>query len=86
MVKGVIDRIVDDRKAVILIEDSSDREQIVTDKTNLPESVRYADCLIQFDVEDDEITNLKHLKTEEKERKKRMQRKFDRLSSRLSEE
>lgn len=86
MVKGVIDRIVDDEKAVILIEDSPNREQIITDKTNLPESVRYADCLIQFDVEDGEITNLKHLKTEEKKRKKRMQRKFDRLSKRLSEE
>ena len=86
MVKGVIDRIVDDKEAVILIEDSIDKKQIVTDKTNLPESVRYADCLIQFDIEDGEITNLKHLKIEEKKRNKKMQKKFDRLSERPSEE
>lgn len=85
MIKGAIDRIVDDKKAVILIE-NDEKEQIVTDKDNLPEDLRYAGCLIEFETEEGEITSVKHLKTEEKKRRKRLQRKFEKLSERPSKD
>ena len=85
MIKGTVDRIVDDEKAVIVIE-NGEKDQMVTDINNLPVDLRYAGCLIKFRFEDGDIINVKHLNTEEKERRKRLERKFERLSEKLSEE
>lgn len=86
MIRGTIDRIVDDKKVVILVENEDNTEQIVVSKEQLPESLRYEGCLIKFKKTEDGISELEHLKEEEKERKERIQDKFDRLSKKLSED
>lgn len=86
MVRGTIDRIVDGEKAVILIEDQEEREQLVVDKHQVPEEMRYGGCMMEFERTDDgNIEDIKHLQERESKRRKRLQDKFDRLSSRLSD-
>lgn len=86
MVRGTIDRIVDGKKAVILIEDQEDKEQLVVDKHQVPEEMRYGGCMMEFERTDDgDIENIEHLQERESNRRKRLRDKFDRLSNRLSD-
>lgn len=83
--KGTIDRIENKSKAVILIESTDDKEQIVIDKDQLPKDLQYSGCILEFEMKDGDPRNFKHLNSEEKNRRKRIERKFDRLSERLSD-
>lgn len=86
MLTGTIDRIVDNEMAVILIENTEDREQLVIDKEQIPEDMQYGNCMIRFEkVDDENIKNIEHLEERESKRKKRLQDKFDRLSTNLSD-
>ena len=86
MVRGTVDRIVDGDMAVILIEDQEEKEQLVVDKENIPEGLRYDGCMIEFEIsESQKINNIEHLKESEYERRQGLEDKFDRLSSKMSE-
>lgn len=84
---AVIDRIVDGKSAVLLVEeDGVPIEQVTLDVSEIPEDGRHDGALFDVTVEDDEVIDIDHRPEAEAARRNRLAEKFDRLSKRLSEE
>ncbi len=82
----VVDRIVDERTAVVLLEEDGDVvEQLDLDLETLPEECRHEGALFDADVSDGALVDVKYQPERERERRERLQEKFDRLSKRLDE-
>ena len=83
---GVIDRIVDDETAVILIEDDGEvRDQRDVPVERVPEDACKEGSVLAVTIEGGEIERLKYQPEETEERRESAQERLDRLGSRLSE-
>ncbi|UWG49280.1 Uncharacterized protein AArcCO_4105 (plasmid) [Halalkaliarchaeum sp. AArc-CO] len=83
---GVIDRIVDDETAVILIEaDGEVRDQRTLPVERVPEDARKEGSVLAVTIEGGEIERLEYRPEETEERRESAQERLDRLGSRLSE-
>lgn len=83
---GVIDRIVDDETAAILIEDDGEvRDQRDIPVERVPEDAHKEGSVLAVTIEDGEIERLEYRPEETEERRESMQDRLDRLGSRLSE-
>jgi Protein of unknown function (DUF3006). len=87
---GVVDRIVDDTTAVVLVEEDGEViEQVTVPATELPAQSRNEGGRVSLTVRDDDLVSMEHVEEDTSEREERaesIQEKFDRLSRRLSEE
>jgi len=80
---AVVDRIVDGKTAVLLIEDGDEVvDQFDIDIEELPEDVGEGGVLT-VQVDDNEITTMEYLEDETDSRRQTAQERFDRLSERL---
>jgi hypothetical protein len=79
--QGIVDRIEDEKYVVILFE--SENKKVVKEKDNLPNEICHPDAVIEADLNDDELTNIKYLANREKKRREKLEKKRERLSERL---
>ena len=80
---AVVDRIVDGKTAVLLIEDGDEViDQFDINTEELPEEVGEGGVLT-VQVDDNEITAMEYLEDETNSRRQAAQERFDRLSERL---
>jgi len=80
---AVVDRIVDGKTAVLLIEDGDEViDQFDINTEELPEEVDEGGVLT-VEVDDNEITAMEYLEDETNSRRQAAQERFDRLSERL---
>lgn len=83
---AVIDRIVDDRTAVLLIEgDESVDTQFDIPIEDIPRAGRYEGAVFTAAVEDDQIQLIELREGEAEDRKTELKRRFDQLSERIEE-
>lgn len=86
---AVLDRIVDETTAVLLLEDE-DGETVVDEYTlavdRLPEAGRHEGAVFAVTVEDDTLGEVSYRPATERDRRAAAQDRFDRLSERLSDE
>ncbi|WP_436344848.1 DUF3006 domain-containing protein [Natronorubrum sp. FCH18a] len=84
---AVVDRIVDGETAVLLLEAD---ETVVEERTlpvgSLPEDGRHEGAVFDAELEADELLDLTHRPSVERERRRSAQERFDRLSERLPDE
>lgn len=85
---GVVDRIVDDETAAILIEgdeDGGDRviDQLEVPADRLPREGRYEGAVLSVTVADGEFVGADHREGEGEQRREALRERFDRLSERL---
>jgi hypothetical protein len=86
-ITGVVDRIVDGRTAVLLLEEDGEVvEQLDVDVETLPEAGRHEGALFDCQLSEGALAELEHRPNRERNRRERLQKKFDRLSKRLGEE
>ncbi|AHF98719.1 hypothetical protein HALLA_07480 [Halostagnicola larsenii XH-48] len=84
---AVLDRIVDGETAVLLLEeDESVREERTVPVADLPEAGRHEGAVFELEVTEDSILEATYRPDAERERRERMQDRFDDLSERLSDE
>lgn len=87
---GVVDRIVDGTTAVVLVEEDGEVvEQVTVPAAELPAQSRDEGGRMSLTVRDDDLVSMEHIEGDTSERGERgesIQEKFDRLSTRLSEE
>lgn len=79
--QGIVDRVEDGEYVVILFE--SEDKQVVKKKDNLPDEICHAGAVIEADINDNKLTNIKYLDEKEKERREKMEKKREKLSERL---
>jgi len=80
---AVVDRIVDGKTAVLLIEDNDEVvDQFDINAEELPEEVGEGGVLT-VEIDDNEITTIEYLEDETDSRRQAAQERFDRLSERL---
>ena len=80
---AVVDRIVDGKTAVLLIEDGDEViDQFDINTEELPEKVGEGGVLI-VEVDNNEITSVEYLEDETNSRRQAAQERLDRLSERL---
>lgn len=81
---GVVDRIVDGKTAVILLEDDGAVvEQFDVDVTEVPTDARTDGSVLAVTVVDGEFVDVEYLPEETESRLASAQERFDRLSERL---
>ncbi|WP_440770221.1 DUF3006 family protein [Natronorubrum sp. DTA28] len=84
---AVVDRIVDGKTAVLLLEAG---DAVVDERTmaveSLPEDGRHEGAVFDIEFEDDELRELTYRPSVERERRESAQERFDRLSERLPDE
>ena len=81
---GVIDRIVDGKTAVVLLE--ADKEtigQVTVAAEEIPNEYRYESALLEVELNDGELIKTIHCPEEERKRRERVQEKLDRLGEPL---
>ena len=84
---GVVDRIVDGTTAVLLLEDDGKTtDQFDIPVETLPDAGQHEGALFKVEVADGEIADLAYQPERERERRERIEEKFDRLSKRLGED
>ena len=84
---GVIDRIVDGKTAVVLLEDDGEViEQLDVPVSDLPADGRTAGSVLAVEVADGEFVAAEYLPRETEQRQEAIEEKLDRLSRRLSDE
>jgi hypothetical protein len=84
---GVVDRIVDGATAVLLLEEDGEVvEQVNVDAETLPADARHEGALLECRLSEGTLAELEHRPSRERNRRERLQEKFDRLSKRLGEE
>jgi hypothetical protein len=82
-----VDRIVDDSTAVLLLERDDDVvDQLDIDAEALPADGRHEGASFDVDVSDGSVVALEYRPDRERERRERLQDRFDRLSERLGDE
>ena len=82
---AVVDRIVDDQQAVIMIEEGGETtDEMVIDADRLPQEATER-AVLEVKVQDDSLTDLEYLPEQTEARLERVQKRFDRLSKPLSE-
>lgn len=82
--QGIVDRVEDGEYVVILFE--SEDKQVVKKKDNLPDKICHSGAVIEADINDNKLTNIKYLDEKEKERREKMEKKREKLSERLDNE
>ncbi|ELY40324.1 DUF3006 family protein [Natronorubrum tibetense] len=84
---AVVDRIVDGKTAVLLLETD---DTVVDERTmaveSLPEDGQHEGAVFDVEFEDDELRELTYRPSVERERRESAQERFDRLSERLPDE
>lgn len=84
---GVVDRIVDDTTAVVLLEDDGDTvEQLDLAVERLPADGRHEGALFEVTMDEGTPVDFAYQPNRESNRRERLQSKFDRLSRRLDED
>ncbi len=84
---GVLDRIVDGKTAVVLLEaDGEVHEELNVPVERLPEAGRHDGAVFDVTVEAGEAREFTHRPEVERERREDAQERFDRLSKRLGDE
>lgn len=84
--RAVVDRIVDDRHAVLLLEEDGETvDELAVDKSALPSDGRDERAILDVEVEDGELVDATYLPDETKDRLERAKEKFDRLSEPLGD-
>ena len=83
---GVLDRIVDEATAVLLLEsDGEVVEQLDLDVEAVPDEGRHEGAVFEVTLAGGELDRLRYRPDEERERRAAVQNRFDRLSKRLSD-
>ena len=83
---ATIDRIVDQRTAVILIEDDGDVvEQLDVPVERLPESAQKEGGVVTIELTDGEIDAIRYEPEQTRRRREAAQNRLDRLSNRLKD-
>lgn len=81
---GVIDRIVDGKTAVILLEEDDETiGEVTVDAEEIPNEYRYESALLEVKIADGELVETAHRSKEERERRERVKEKLDRLGEPL---
>lgn len=84
---GVVDRIVDGKTAVILLEaDGETVEQLDVAVEELPDEGRHEGAIFELVVDDGEIRDWQYRPATERRRREEAQDRLDRLSERLDDE
>ena len=84
---AVIDRIVDGKTAVLLLEsDGKTVDELTVDAEAVPESGRHEGAVFEVAVDCGTVESFDYQPETEAERRDSAQRKFDRLSKRLGED
>ncbi len=85
--RGVIDRIVDGRTAVILLEDENEViEQFDVPIEDLPDAAQTDGAVLEVTVENSRLADASYLSEETENRSRALQDRLDRLSEPLSED
>ncbi|APW98445.1 DUF3006 domain-containing protein [Halobiforma lacisalsi AJ5] len=83
---ATLDRIVDGETGVLLLEaDGETVDQLTIDVTRLPADGRHEGAVFAVTLEGDELSDIEYRPEETDSRRKRLQERLDRLSSRLSD-
>lgn len=83
---AVVDRVVDEETAVLLVEDDGDViEQLDCALGTLPTTGRHEGAVFEITVEEDAVVEWTHCPEQETHRRARLKEKFDRLSERLDD-
>lgn len=82
---AVVDRFEDDLAVLLLERDGELVDDIAVPQSELPESARHQDAVLDISVENGAIQQATYKTEETAERAKRAQSRFDRLSQRPSE-
>lgn len=83
---ATIDRIVDGRTAVVLIEDDGDiAEQLDVPVEQLPESAQKEGGVVTVELTDGELDSIRYEPAETRRRREAAQDRLDRLSKRLED-
>lgn len=80
--EAVIDRVVDGHTAVILLENSDEREQIELEAEALPAGANEGG-VVEITLSDGEVVSIEHLEEKTEARRQQAQERFDQLSKRL---
>lgn len=84
---AVLDRIVDGKTAVVLLEeDETVVDELTLDVERLPEDGQHEGAVFDVELEADALREVTYRPSEERERQQSAQERFDRLSERLSDE
>ncbi|WP_247002138.1 DUF3006 domain-containing protein [Halosolutus gelatinilyticus] len=84
---AVVDRIVDGRTAVLLLEaEGTTVDDLAVSVAALPEAGRHEGAVFAVSIEDGVLRELTYRPDEERGRRERAQERFDRLSRRLPDE
>lgn len=84
---GVVDRVVDDTTAVILVEDDSDViDQVTVPVEKLPAPARTGGGRLSLRFRDGDLVSMSYDAERTRERTESIREKLDRLSRRLSDE
>lgn len=84
---AVLDRIVDDGTAVLLLEsDGAVVDELAVDVATLPPAGRHEGAVLEVTVADGAVLEAVPRTDAERERRESAQERFDRLSERLSDE
>ncbi|QFU81351.1 DUF3006 domain-containing protein [Natronorubrum aibiense] len=84
---AVLDRLVDDEWAVLLLEvDGTVVDERTLAVERLPEDGRHEGAVFDVDLEGETLRELTYRSSETRDRRQAMQERFDRLSERFDEE
>ena len=84
---ATLDRIVDDTTAVLLLEeDGRTVDELTIDVERLPAEGRHDGAVFEVELADDSLQDVTYRPEAERERRERLQDRFDRLSERLSDD
>lgn len=83
---GAVDRIVDGKTAVILLEEDGEViEQLNVPVEQLPDEAQEGGAILEVTVDDGDFVNAEYLAAETNQRKETARERLDRLSKPLSE-
>lgn len=84
---AILDRIVDDETAVLLLErDGETVDELTLETADLPVDGRHEGAVFELTVEEGTVVDLAYRPETESDRRERAQDRFDGLSKRLDEE
>ncbi|WP_049985200.1 DUF3006 domain-containing protein [Halobellus rufus] len=79
---GVIDRFEEDLAVILLEADGDVVDEIILDRSELPDEAAHPDAILKVTLTDGEVTELSYDPAETTDRKERAQSRFDRLAER----
>lgn len=83
---AVVDRIVDDQQAVLMIEDGDETiDEMVIDTDRLPQNATER-AVLEVQIQNGSLTDMKYQPEQTEARLERAKERFDKLSKPLSEE